>query len=79
MSRRNKYTKQFTVLVDMPRGVSMKEMKEYMHTAIVAWGKGGHPDNPLFDLRDSHVKVTSTRQLKDHWIGKRITKPLVFK
>jgi hypothetical protein len=49
----------FTIEVDLPDGVSASEFRAYAETEIRA-GKGGlHPDDPLFNLERSSVKVRS--------------------
>ena len=49
----------FKVTLDMPRGVKVGEMTDYILDAVQTWKGQLHPDDPLFDLDYEAVKVVS--------------------
>jgi hypothetical protein len=57
-------TLRFRVEVNTDRLVSAAELKDYIASAVVYWAKGGHPDDPLFDLTDDDVRVVQWREPK---------------
>lgn len=54
----------FRVEVDIDRSVPAAELQEYIAEAVRCWAKGGHPDDPLFDLTDDDVRVVQWREPK---------------
>ena len=54
--------KKFVVTLEMPEGVTISEMKEYINEAVALWCKSYNPQEPLFDLNRNKVKVTSKRK-----------------
>ena len=37
-----------TLTLDVPEGVSNRELREYVADALASWGGSGDPDAPLF-------------------------------
>ena len=56
--------KSFKVTLDVPEGVSIAEMRDYIETAVRTWCGGGCPDDPIFQLDGDSVKVTQLREVK---------------
>lgn len=54
----------FTVTVEMPSGVTIKEMKQYINDAVRNWAGGYDPELPIFDLDRSSIKVKHTPKKK---------------
>ena len=52
--------------IDIPDGLSVAALKEYVKTAIEGWSGGGHPEDPLFDWWDDdrRLKVTQIHRPK---------------
>lgn len=51
--------RQFIVTVDVPKGVTLPEMCDYITEAVGVWKGQLHPDERLFDLDGDSVKVKS--------------------
>lgn len=49
----------FIVQVEMPRDVTVSEMRDYIEEAVSTWKGSLHPDEPLFDLKREMVKVVA--------------------
>ena len=49
----------FQVTLEMPRGVKVGEMSDYILDAVQTWKGQLHPDDPLFDLDYETVRVVS--------------------
>ena len=52
----------FTISVEIPDGVSKKEMRDYIYDAVNGMKGSYHPDDPLFqmdygDFKVSHQKI----------------------
>lgn len=59
----------YSVTLMKPPGVSHPRMVEYIEEAVAAWMGQLHPDDPLFQLDASTVKVVRGRRKK------RVPKP----
>lgn len=49
--------KSFVVSLEIPDGVSVTEMREYIRDAVGWWCKGTNPEYPIFDLDANKVRV----------------------
>lgn len=49
--------RQFIVGVEIPDGVSAKEMTSYIREAVTMWSKGTNPEDPIFEIGDRRVTV----------------------
>jgi hypothetical protein len=56
--------RQFIVTVEMPNGVTVKEMKEYILDAVATWKGQLDPECDLFWLNSDKVRVKITRDLE---------------
>jgi hypothetical protein len=52
----------FIVSLEMPKSVTVPEMKEYVESAVRVWKGQLHPDQPIFDLDADSVQVTPVKQ-----------------
>jgi hypothetical protein len=50
-------TQEFRVMLDVPSGVSLKEMCEYISDAVKTYKGGLSPDNPIWHLAPESVIV----------------------
>lgn len=51
--------RKFIVTLEIPRGVTVSEMKNYIEDAVACWKGGGDPEGALFDLDGDSVKVVA--------------------
>ena len=49
--------RQFIVTLDIPPGVTLPEMEEYIAEAVQIWQGQMHPEAPLRDLNGNSVRV----------------------
>lgn len=49
--------KSYVVTVDVPTGVSVPEMREYIREAVGCWCRGMNPEYPIYDLDADKVRV----------------------
>jgi hypothetical protein len=52
----------FIVSLDMPRGVTVPEMQQYIESAVRVWKGQLMPEQPIFDLDADSVQVTPVKQ-----------------
>ena len=56
--------KPFKVEIEMPPGVTVSEMKQYIEEAVQGWCGGLRPESPLCDIERDHVRVTAMHKRK---------------
>lgn len=52
----------FIVSPDMPRGVTVPEMQEYINSAVRVWKGQLFPEEPLYNLDRDSIHVTAVKQ-----------------
>ena len=51
--------KDFKINIEIPTGMTVADMKEFIHDAVSSWGKQYQPlVDPRFDIGDSKITVT---------------------
>jgi hypothetical protein len=56
--------RKFEVSVEMPEGVGVREMQDYIRDAVGTWAKSTDPESPIFDLNYDSVKVKVVKEEK---------------
>ena len=51
---------QFMITIDLPKNVTKDDMVRYITEAVGCWKGGYSPEDPLFDLDGTSVKVKYT-------------------
>ena len=57
MSRKKERRRRFEVVVTVPVGVTVREMRDYVKEAIGIWCKSFDPESPIFDFSDIDLVV----------------------
>lgn len=63
--------KHFLVTVEIPNGVSVRDMQNYIRDAIQMWKGQEHPDDPIFNLDWDTVKVRPIKGMRHRPDGNR--------
>jgi hypothetical protein len=54
-------TARYTVELELPEGYTAEDMRMYVKTAVQNWCHGGDPDDEMYWLRGSSVKVKTVK------------------
>lgn len=57
MSKRSSTRVTFSVSLQLPPGVTMDELQNYVRTSVACWKGGGDPQAPLYQLDGKSVEV----------------------
>lgn len=52
----------FIISLDMPKGVTVPEMQQYIDSAVRVWKGQLPPEEPMFNLDRDSIRVTVVKQ-----------------
>jgi hypothetical protein len=55
----------YMVYVTRPKGVTVSDMEKYIAEAVECWSRGGHPDDPIWEVGDYPVDAKKYIELKE--------------